>query len=396
MRIGALNSLYIVALGVSVAVAGCRSSEPQPSGQAASAQAASSADAAPASRIQLELDAAQKQAARQLAGKLRGGRFPGDVIRDPANAKLFLYLAATSEEPELIVAALQAMKMAYTLRAGPRALAHADDDYAAVVAAYLRSDNTKIQAQAIEAAAHSVRGPKPSRPVIDELVVIGTSHAHPGARAQAVALVQLVKDFAKDPKIAAALLQALDDKEAYVVSRALEGLRTWAANLPTQDRFLAKARQLIAHDNSAVRGRAAELAGRLGADTQGLVEQLVPLLDEKDPFVRSSAALALGHLGHLPSAHRIVKLLSDKEDNTYVFCCYTSLAGRKTRVAHRGSTWPQVRDAAINALARLSTRTEERFMPAQVDRDDVDGSLAKNAKTAKAWYLKVKAKLPTE
>ena len=316
----------------------------------------------------MRLDATEQQALSELVGKLEHDRFPSDQAADPKHARLFAYLAATSQDPKQVAAALAAMRLSYTSSSHNPNRATADADYGRVVAYHLRSSDPQIQGLALEAAPHALGGSEVQQPVVDELVRIAAQHPHAGARADAVQALQLVQGFAEDPRIAGALLDALRDDKAYVVSRSLFALRTWAA----------------------------ELAGRLGQGRADVAGDLLPLLGQPDPYVRSAAVAALSYLGYLPSAHAIAKLLDDKTKNTYVLCCYTSLTSQKISIEHRGSDWPEVRDAAVNALARLSSRTTTIFRPDRVDPAELEASLDRNARAAKAWYAKLRAELPKE
>jgi len=385
------------AVGVAIVLAsGCRCDRPERTQP--SAQPSASASAAPESgiAIQLRLDESQQQALAELVSKRQGARFPKQAVDQRENAPLFLYLAATSADNEVLTAALHAMAVAYTsVDQHPRRVT-AGPDYATVVAYHLGSANPQVMEYAIEASAHAISGKQPSRAVVDRLIELGSSHPDPAIRAEAVDRLRLVQGFWDDARIAAVLLKALHEREPYIVSRALFALRPRAAQLPDRERFLTQARVLLKHSDPGVRGRAAEFVGRLAAGNGELAKELQPLLKDEHPYVRSAAATGLSYLGYLPAAHWIVKLLGDKEKNGYELCCYRTPTGRSMRVPHDGSPWPQVRDAAVRALERLSIRTEQRFKADPVSRDDVDGSLAKNAKDARAWYQKMRAKIPRE
>jgi HEAT repeat protein len=374
----------------SLLATGCPKSTPQADQEEAGVDAAQPQGI----QIQLKLSEAQKQASEKLVGKIRHGRFPNEAVRDKDQAKLFLYLAATSDKPEVIMAALQAMKMAFTSSEAYKKKEYAGKDYGVVIAAHLHSKDPKIEGYALEAAPHAVSGKEPYAPVVDALVEIASTHENASARAEAIDRLRLVRDFQKNQKIGEAFLQALSSDKPYVVSKALFGLRLRATGLVMRSKFLDRARSLMKHADPGVRGRAAELAGRLGAGKPQVVEEVVALLKDDHPFTRSAACSALAHMGDLGAVHAIIKLVDDSEKNTYDIRGFQTLTGRPGWVHHDGSAWSRVQDAAIRALERLSMRTETRFKADRVDSKDVEGSLAKNARAAKSWYARVKAKLP--
>jgi HEAT repeat protein len=346
--------------------------------------------------IKLKLDEAGQKAAADLAAKLKNERFPNEAVRDKNHAKLFLYLAATSEKPEVIIASLDALKMSYTSSESYKQKQIADDDYGTVVAAHLDSSNLKIQGYALEAASHAVGGKAPSAAVVQALVKIASSHPNLAARSEAIDRLRLVRDFQQDPKIAEAFLKALDSDQPHLVARALFGLRLRATGLVMRNQFLAKGRHLLKAADPGVRGRAAELVGRLGAGNEDVVREIEALLADPHPFTRSAACAALAHLGDLGSIHKLMKLMDDTEKNTYDIRGFKLPTDREGWVHFDGSAWSEVRDAALRSLERMSMKTKVRFVADKVESADVAGSLAKNAKAARAWYAKVKTQLPPE
>ena len=383
--------LVLVAAAVcSFSVAGCTKCSKQPTGE----QEAGAAAAPVGIPIKLRLDEAEQKAAQELAGKIKNERFSNEAVRDKNNAKLFLFLAATSDKPAVIIASLEALRMSFASPDAAKQKPFSDEDYGAVVAAHLGSANLKVQGYALEAAAHAVGGKDPHAPTVAALLKIATSHPNLPARAEAIDRLRLVRDFQQDPKIADAFLKALDSDQPYLVARSLFGLRLRATGLVMRNQFLDKARQLLKHTDPGVRGRAAELVGRLGAGNEEIARELEAMLQDPHPFTRSAACAALAHMGDLASVHALVALLGDTEKNIYEIRGFKLPTDREGLVRFDGSAWAEVRDAALRSLERLSMKTKVRFVADKVDAADVPGSLTKNAKAAKAWYAKVKAQLP--
>ena len=127
--------LVACAVSLPVYVAGCNSCSEKPD-QQATAEAALDDEAGVA--VGLKLDDDDKARAIKLLSKMSKGRFPRRVARRKDHGKYFLYLAAKSQNPEVVVAALEAMKVAYAPTASPRSeRPAANRDYSLVVAAYL-------------------------------------------------------------------------------------------------------------------------------------------------------------------------------------------------------------------------------------------------------------------
>jgi len=381
------------AMPFALPLSGCSKKPPPPTEQVASAEAEPQGIG-----VNVTLNESQQKLADELAGQVKNGRFPNQALREKDNAPVFLYLAATSDKPEVIMAALQGMARTYSHAKTPRRTEVTDDSYGLVVAAHLASTDPKIRGYAIEASSHAIAGKEPSKPVTEALLKIAGSNAPEDAPARSMALDMLrrIRNFQKDQKITEVFLAALDAPQAYVVSAALFGLRLRATGLLMRNKFLEKSKELMRHADPGVRGRAAEVAGRLASGDETVAIQLEALLADENAFTRSAACSALAHMGDLASVHKIVKLVDDKESNKYDIRGYELPTGRAGVVHHDGSAWSQVRDAAIRSLQRLSAKTDPHFKPERVTSKKVNEGLDKNAKEAKAWYAKVKAKLPKQ
>jgi HEAT repeat protein len=161
----------------------------------------------------------------------------------------------------------------------------------------------------------------------------------------------------------------------------------------------AKLVELLKHKDPGVRGRAADtlasMAGPDEAKRDELAKAILPLLGDENPYTKSAACSALAWLRHQPAIHRIIELVDDDTKNTYDIRDFNELNGNAGWVHHDGSAWSQVSDAALYALKSLSHETGEKF-DYKVDAKKVDDDLKKGASDAKAWYAKVKGKVPRE
>jgi hypothetical protein len=354
--------------------------------------AASAAAPAPRIPVSIRPSAADMKTLAALKSQLRKGRVPKGLLKQKKHAKLFLYLAASSEDPKLIVAALGGMRSAYAGRSSRRGRPRANQDYGLVVATHLQSGNHAIQAAALRAAPQAVEGRRPYRPAVDELVSIAESHPLPGARVEALGVLRRVHAFGKQEAIVAAMLRALEQKEPAVLSMGLLlAIHRNASGLTRRKEFSQRAAALVGHEDAGVRGRAARLLGLLSKGDAQVVEQLIPLLEDQNPYVRGQAALAVAEVGDVGIIHQLMALVDD-EQAAYYQLAYKSLRGKRARLSH-GRKTRTVGDQAIMAVARLSAKTKSAFKSLPRDAKNPATRRKENVAAVKAWYAKHKATL---
>ena len=357
----------------------------------AKARAAASAEKAPRIPISLKLTATEKKKAADLAKRVRRDSFPKKLVMQRGNAKLFVYLAATETDPKVILASLRAMRDSQNKGKSRRKPPKADEDYALVVTSYLDSENAKIQGTAIRASQPLMQRRKPYQPAVDALVSIVESHPQPGARIDALKALRKVKNFWRNDAILGATLRALDHDSPSLVATALLGAVRHAKQLGRKNDFKARVDRLLKHRSEPVRAQAAILAARLGADP-ALLDRIAPLLGAKTPFARAAAVRALADLGDVRAIHALMPLLGDSAVEMHRIS-YQSLTGRRTTLA-LGSSRRTVHDRVIDALVRLSAKTELKFEPKPADVKDPEKARKAAVTAAKAWYARVKNKLP--
>jgi len=358
----------------------------------AKARAVASAEKPARIPISLKLTAAEKKNAAALAKRVKRGNFPKKLVMQRGNAKLFIYLAATETDQQVVLASLRAMRESHRKSKSRRKPPRVGEDYALVATTYLDSENAKIQGTAIVASYPLLARRKPYRPAVDALVSIVESHPQPGARITALKALEKVQGYQKNDAILGAMLRALDQDSPALLAYALQmATRHAAKGLQRKNDFKARANRLLANRAEVVRVRAAMLAARLGQDP-ALLDRIVPLLSSKLPFARAGAALALADLGDPRAIHVIVPLVGDATVELHRIS-YKSLTGRRATVV-AGSKRRTVHDRAIAALVRLSSATDAKFQPPASDGKDPEKALKAAAAAAKAWYAKVKSKLP--
>jgi hypothetical protein len=331
------------------------------------------------------VDEATRAKADMYGRMLQRGALEPTALRQPGNARAFLYLAGAREEAMILVGALRAMATIYAAQDAP-ARVKVDADYHRVVAARLGHPDPKVLAAALDAAKHSVTGPSPDPTVIDQVVTLAGRHVTAQGRHAALEVLWMVAGVGDDEKKVAPFLLALEAEETWLVTTALHRLRGFE-RLVARDAVLARASELVDDADAGVRGRAAELLAALGGDPK----RILPLLRDGDGYVRAAACAALVRLGHVPAVHAIVPLAGDDASAVYELAGFEELDGRPGRVRHDVGQ-PKVSAAALSAIARLSEKTPERYDFVAASEAD----LGKAAERAKAWYERVKDAVPAE
>jgi len=326
--------------------------------------------------------AVDTQKAEALAASVKNRVFPYAEQNKKENTPLFLWLASNSKEEDVVIAALDGMAKTWT----------PSPEYTSVVEKLLDSDSQLIQAAALEAAKPPMRG-KSEQPTLQEkLVKLADSHPQASARLEALNALSGVKDFHQNEKIAAVFLKNLDASEPYLKSLALFRIQFNNYRIVRQDEFFARARALLKDPDAGVRGRAAEVASILVPDSEKetLGAELTQMLEDKQAYVRSASADALGRLVYKPAIPKMVELLDDKSRNTYDIS-YTRLSGLAGSEHHDGSAWSRVDDSMLWALSQLTFNMgPQKFAYGKIDYKNVDPDVAREVKLCKAWYAKNK------
>lgn len=409
------RSLWALLAVLGLALAGCPSSNdakpaPGPAPEAAKgtppAEAPAKPDAKPEVKaatgdgtivIQTKLTPEEVAAATELAAKAKRGKFPWAEQAKKENANLFLYLAATSDNNEIVAASLHGMSRSWTYWKKNEKKAHVNEDYQAVVRARLASKDDIVLGRAIEAAPNAIAVDNPDLETIKILSQMAKDHTNPAARVAAADAIARAKDFQKNTDIVAALLDCLDDKEAYVVSTALFRMQFSAYSIVMKDELYARSKELLKHADQGVRGRAAVFAANLAQSNeqkQELGALVFPMLKDEAPFVRSYAATALSTLKRQDAIHTFMDMLDDVEKNSYNIK-YSKLTGEPGTVHHDGSAWSRVDDAILYSLKSMTwSMGDKKFQYGKINFKTVDKDLAAAKKEARAWYKKYKKDLP--
>jgi hypothetical protein len=312
-------------------------------------------------------------------------RFPPDRLTQPGATQIAVYLAASSDEPAVVGAALDAMR---TLVRPPTRV---DADFVQTIRKHLSSDDPRIVARALAASRAGLNGNAPDRELLS--AVLGTATRPelmdgPGRYAVLDALGGLSVRVLKEDEVQKFIFSSLDSTDAYVVMTALELLHTPRVARPDKQ-LVDKVSPLLADSDPGVRGLTARVLGTVAGADPDAAKALVKALKDEDPFVRSEAANALALLDDRAAIHDIVPLVTDMKKNTFERR-WKGMDGQNVLRAYRGSHWPYVAAAAQQALQKLAGAD---LKLTKVPPNDVEKGLEKNAQAVKAWYAANKAKI---
>jgi hypothetical protein len=389
---GRLPASFLTLAAVGALLGACGGDAP-----AAPAAPAASAPATPSALVVLS-DAEQARVPEVLA-ELRNGSFSRSVVIHD-NARVLLSLAETSTDPSVATAALRGLLTTWTH--SPRyaeRMALVTPEYAAIVLRRMGDEDTGVQAAAIKASVKCLLGDAPNVEVATRLSELATRHPLAAGRHEALEALWHSSVIVDTPAHIAPFVAALDAPEPWLVSGALFRLGAFGAGWPAQGPLRGRLRELLAHADPGVRGRAATalsaIVGPQDADRDAVAQAILPLLRDPHPFPRSAAATALAWLDYRPAVHELVALLDDHASNVYDLRDFTLLDGTPGLSHHDGSPWSRVDDAALRALQSFSSRVGTRFT-FDVQHERVDTDLAVAGGVARAWYQSVRAELPPQ
>lgn len=356
-------------------------------------------EASHAVKIQRVFSEEEVQAARVLRGALKEGAFPHKARTDKANALSFLFMAAADEKDDLQAAALQGMAQSWTHASRNERKRLVDRDYRKVVRERLQTENPLVLGRAIEASPNVLAGESPDGKVVELLARIVHEHPEGPARYAALDALSKTRDFQKNRTVVDAFYKALGDEEPYILSTALFRLQFSAYSLLDKEKFAARAKGLLEHQDPGVRGRAIVFVVNAAApaEKKALGDRAHAMLDDKHPFVRSAAVSAVARLGRTSSIPKLIKMLDDKSKNTYDLRSFDRLTGEKGWVHHDGSAWSRVDDSVLHALKSLSWKMRDhRFNYGKIGFKTVDKDIQAAAKDARAWYKANKKRIPAD
>ena len=370
----------------------------------------------PTSDLEFEPDAAQRTTMEALRGTLSEAtpEFAQEATRARANAKLFTYMAGTSEEPHVVRASLDAIQKAYSSRSSLKEAP--DADLSRVLAKHLRSSQPTLALAAFEATRIPLMTDRP-RPELCATLVEMTKPAEPAARRYAaLEALDLIRPNQRSAEVLAAFEAALSATEPQLVSAALYAL---AQSGPSFDgvghskTLGPTAVALTTHADGGVRGRALALLTEL----RGLAEPALiglkarQMLGDGQPFVRAQAAATLEQLREPAAIHALMAVVDDLALARHVIEGWQTLDGSPGQLTHVLPGRRRVAESALFAIRSLST-PEAASSAGPADAPELppwrslvvtlggpaqtDELVRENAALAKAWYRTASTLLPPD
>jgi hypothetical protein len=342
--------------------------------------------------LSVQLSEAQLVLAKTLTDSVDAGDwvFKAPEGADPANAPVFAYVAATSEKPEVIAAALLAMTRAEqrTKGASPGL---SREDFEAVVSYGLSSTFPRLQGRGLAAVSETLRR-NPNSKLADAALAMLPKLSTAGGQHDLLETLSLLPDQRKRAALEK-FLPLMPQLEAVVAARVFADLAATARSVPAPPALISTGIEGLGHSSEFVRGRASEFLGQAGKGHPGAEQALLDLLSkEKSPFVLAVTAEALQRLRSRPAIHKIVKLLDDDRSTRVEAPPWKTLDQKVGRQIYGGPS--AKRTVSMVAFATLAGLSDGALKPAPPEPSDKDAGHDRNTKAAKAWYAKVKGDVP--
>ncbi len=351
--------------------------------------------AAPRAPAGVKLDFVPNSAQAQTIEALRAQlsetarRFPAQEARKKTNAKLFTYLAATSGDPLVVEAALEAISSAYSPRSTQKEAP--DRDLDRVLLEYLPSTHPRILGAALSAARIPLMG-KPSDELLAAVSARTSDREDAAVRFAVVDVLNLVAPGRRNANVLRAFEANLTAREPHLIAQALEALALdvpAVLRLPDHLQALApRVLTLTQHEQPAVRGRALELLVSLEGTTEQArsFERARALLGDSDPFVRAAAASALSRLGRRSAVHDLVKLVDDKTPARCELAARSLLQDEPVQLVYAVPGRLHVSESALSALSVLS---QGELAYSLGGPNDTAERWDETIRAAKAWYSRL-------
>jgi HEAT repeats len=324
-------------------------------------------DAAESSRLRFQPSVQQRRELTRLAESVspRDPHFAPEETRNLGQAKLFTYLAHTTGERHVRLAALEAMSKAFG--AGSHRRATPDEDLETVLAEHLTSKDHEVSRLAWAALQAPLMLPEPRATLPVILAALAAAPHPPEIRLRAVLALDLLRPNRRTESTLRAFESALHDPDTHVSCASLAALEHSELALKVRgDDELTRAiraslRTLTTHADPAVRGTALQTLRTIpGAHPSEADPAALALTDDPDPYVRAQAMASLGQGPATPAA--IARLLGHARDLGVAELqrpgpapdleMHLQVPGRRT-----------VAEAALFSLAKLSESVESAERP---------------------------------
>jgi len=360
------------------------------------------------SGLSFEPSAEQLLKVEMLRAQIRPGQleFRAADVHEKGNAKLFTYMAATSDNELVVKAALDAMQGAYSSRSAKKEAP--DPDLELVLLRYLESPSPEVAKRAFQAARIPLMTESPRPELLLGVSRLAGPESPAARRRLALTALDLVRAEQRSQGVTEAFERALVAKEPEVISAALLGLvgslrRSKPASPDAYVPIREAALGLTFHAVPAVRGRALALLTEVPAllEPAALASRAAAMLSDENGYVRGQAAVALGQAGVPRDISKLLPLARDESPTLYELSGFTELDGTPGSLKFDIPGRPTVADAVLIAIGdlahRATTEAEADLPPLSLTLAGPNSNHAtrlESAARAGAWFDEVKAKLP--
>lgn len=361
----------------------------------------------PDSGLDFEPTAEQSLRIDQLRAQIskKNPMFRDTDAREKDNAKLFTYMAATSDDPLVIEAALSALQAAFSSRSEKKETPDADLDR--VLLRYMRSPSPRFAELAFQAARIPVMTEDPPPELISSLATIVESDAPLERRYRALETLNLLRPSLRNETARSALERVLATSEPLLISLSLFALAESEPSLNRADQAEERARlgdravSLLKHPNPGVRGRAlyflTEVPGLV--DTATLEGAALVALGDQDGYVRGQAIDTVARSTNATFIPSLVPLVRDLARARYDISGWTDLRGEPGILPHDIPGRRTVAEAALfairairgGAVAAGSLAPEPELKVSQGGPGQSDAAILESAKIVEAWVAQVPA-----
>lgn len=349
----------------------------------------------PRSRLQFQPNAEQRRKIEALRAQVRpdNPRFSPEEAHERANAKLFTYLADTSEETHVVLAALDAIQSAYAARSSRKETP--DADLESVLSKHLRSPRDDVASAAFAAARVPLLMAAPPEGLTRGIAELCNPEQGPARHYAALEALDSIRPDRRAPHVLEAFERTLGATEPRFLSRALLALAQSGPSLaalpaPDRQRVARRVLELASHADPGVRGRSLAVLSEVESlvDAPTRLGSALEALKDAHPYVRGQAADILGRAAQPSAVHALIEHVGDLAPARYDLRGFTLLDGTTGTLEHVVPGRRRVADVAQLAIVTLAATLPDVSAPVLTMRSRVesDESLARNARALRAWY----------
>jgi len=347
----------------------------------------------------------QRQAITQLSVRLRqqNAAVPSQAVPGASNAEIITYIAESSEDPEVIAAALSEVESRYSSRSSQKPLP--DAALERVLLKHLDAPNPRVAHAALLAARVALMTKDPSDALTRRLANAAAPERPANRRHAALEGLSWLRPDRRSAYVLSALEQALSASEPHLLSLSLLALSQSAPSLAAlepsaRERIARRVLELGEHADPGVRGRAllvlAEVAELVPAGARLSTGQQ-HLLDPH-PYVRAQAADLLLRCREPLAIHQLIALVPDMALARYELGGFDELEGQPGVLLHSVPGRKRVAEAALLAILSLS-----QALPGVAalsltlgGREQSEAQVLQSAEIARTWYRAEEARIPKQ